>query len=279
MSAAVGIRPPGCGTPPTAMNCAHLLGHRGAVLSVAFSPDGQSIVTGSQDHQAKVWDATSGAVLHTLRGHGASVFSVGFSPDGKWIISGSDDQTARVWDAASGEELRAFKGHGSQIGSVAFSPDGQRIVTGGGAVRFSPDGRFVDSNVEDDPTAKVWDAGGGMEVLTLEGHTGAVMSVDFSADGRLVVSGSFDGTARVWDVRTGQGICWRKGARSSDPCGGFSPGRQAVRHRQFRRHRERLGRRQRQGTATSSKGTLLRFFLWPFLPTAGGLPRAVGTAE
>lgn len=177
-----------------------LVGHRGAVLSVAFSPDGQTIITGSQDHQVKVWDAANGAVLHTLRGHGASVFSVGFSADGKRIISGSGDQTARVWDAASGEELQAFKGHGSQIGSVALSPDGRRLVTGGGAVRFSPDGRFFDAIVEEHPTAKVWDAGGGLEVVTLEGHTGAVSSVDFSADGRLVVSGSFDGTARVWDV-------------------------------------------------------------------------------
>jgi WD40 repeat protein/tRNA A-37 threonylcarbamoyl transferase component Bud32 len=183
-----------------------LVGHRGAVLSVAFSPGGQSVVTGSQDHQVKVWDATHGAALRTLRGHGASVFSVGFSPDGKWIISGSGDQTARVWDAADGEELRAFKGHGSQIGSVALSPDGQRIVTGGGAVRFSPDGRFFDPNIEEDPTAKVWDAGGSMEVLTLEGHTKAVTSVDFSADGRWVVGGSLDGTAKVWDVLTGQRI-------------------------------------------------------------------------
>jgi len=189
-----------------------LVGHRSAVFSVAFSPDGQSIVTGSQDHQVKVWNAASGAVLHTLRGHGASVFSVAFSPDGKWIISGSVDQTARVWDAASGEELRAFKGHGSQIGSVALSPDGQRIVTGGGALRVSPDGRFHSANIEDDPTAKVWDAGGGMEALTLEGHTDAVTSVDISADGRLIVSGSFDGTARVWDLRTEQVIASVRGS-------------------------------------------------------------------
>ena len=178
-----------------------LVGHRGAVLSVAFSPDGQSIVTGSLDHQAIVWNATNGAILHRLRGHGASVFSVGFSPDGKRIISGSGDQTARIWDAAIGEELHVFKGHGSQIGSAAFSPDGRRIVTGGGAVRRpSPDGRFFVANIEDDPTAKVWDAGGGMEVRTLEGHTDVVSSVDVSADGRLVLSGSFDRTARVWDV-------------------------------------------------------------------------------
>jgi len=178
-----------------------LVGHRGAVFSVAFSPDGQSVVTGSLDHQVKVWNATNGAVRHTLRGHGTSVLSVGFSPDGKRIISGSGDQTARIWDAVTGEELHVFKGHGSPIGSAAFSPDGRWIVTGGGAVkRPSPDGRSFNANIEEDPTAKVWDAGGGMEVLTLEGHTSVVSSVDVSADGRLVLSGSFDGTAKVWDV-------------------------------------------------------------------------------
>ncbi len=192
-----------------------LVGHRRAVLSVAFSLDGQSVVTGSQDHQVKVWNATSGAALHTLRGHGASVFSVGFSPDGKRIISGSGDQTARVWDASSGDELRVFKGHGSQIGSVAFSPDGQRIVTGGGAMRISPNGRDVDVSIEEDPTAKVWDAGGEMEVLTMEGHTGPVTSVNLSADGRLVLSGSFDGTARVWDVRSGREV-QRVGGRGAE---------------------------------------------------------------
>jgi WD40 repeat protein len=116
-------------------------------------------VTGSQDHQVRVW--TNDTAPHILRGHGGAVFAVAFSRDGKWIISGSGDQTARVWDATSGEELRAFKGHGSQIGSIALSPDGQRIVTGGGAVRISPDGRFIEPTNEEDPTAKVWDAGGG----------------------------------------------------------------------------------------------------------------------
>jgi len=137
-----------------------------------------------------VWNATNGAVFHTLLGHGASVILgrlfAGRKVDYQWKRRSNGAGLGR----ASGEELRAFKGHGSQIGSVAFSPDGQRIVTGGGAVRFSPDGRFVDSNIEEDPTAKVWDAGGGMEALTLEGHTNAVTSVDFSGDGRLVLSGS-----------------------------------------------------------------------------------------
>ena len=80
---------------------------------MAFSPDGQRIVTGSGDQTAKVWDAASGKELLTLKGHGSRVWSVAFSPDGQRIVTGSRDQTAKVWDAASGKELLTLKGHGS----------------------------------------------------------------------------------------------------------------------------------------------------------------------
>jgi len=183
-----------------------LHGHQGAVFAVAFSPDGRRVVTGSEDHRARVWDASGGALRLTLKGHTAPVFSVAFAPDRKGILTGGDDQTARVWDADNGEELRVFKGHGSRIGSVAFSPDGKRIITGGGAVRYSPDGRFVDRSIGDDQTVKVWNATETREVVTLRGHEGAVSSVAFSPDGQWLVSGSYDGTARVWDVGSRQTV-------------------------------------------------------------------------
>jgi hypothetical protein len=116
-------------------------------MSAAFSPDGQRIVTGSEDNTAKVWDAASGSELLTLKGHGIGVWSVAFSPDGQRIVTGSGDQTAKVWDAANGREVLMLKGHGGGVGAVAFSPDGQRIVTG------SIDG-----------TAKVWKAAGAGQV-------------------------------------------------------------------------------------------------------------------
>jgi eukaryotic-like serine/threonine-protein kinase len=158
--------------------------------------------------------------------HVPNAGSSGTTGSGK-CISGADG-ASRTHRAGSGRGLfsgraadchrecratppRFGKGHGSRIGSVAYSPDGQRIITGGGAVRFSPHGEEVDFTVGDDNAAKVWDAGSGGDVLTLEGHSGAVSSVDFSADGQWVVSGSFDGTARVWDVRTGQVISTARG--------------------------------------------------------------------
>jgi WD40 repeat protein len=76
---------------------------------VAFSPDGQRIVTGSDDQTAKVWDSASGKELLTLKGHGSWVSSVAFSPDGQRIVTGSADQTAKVWDSASPNQVAAWQ--------------------------------------------------------------------------------------------------------------------------------------------------------------------------
>jgi serine/threonine protein kinase len=92
-----------------------LRGHLNAVSSVAVSPDGQRIVTGSWDDTAKVWDAASGKDLLTLKGHIDWVRSVAFSPDGRRIATGSDDRTAKVWDAASGSEMLTLKGHTDRV--------------------------------------------------------------------------------------------------------------------------------------------------------------------
>ncbi len=79
------------------------------LTSVAWSPDGKRLATGSDDQTAKVWDAASGKELLTLRGHAGSVYSVAWSPDGKRLATGSWDKTAKVWDAASGQELLTLR--------------------------------------------------------------------------------------------------------------------------------------------------------------------------
>jgi hypothetical protein len=171
-----------------------LAGHLNIVWSVAFSPDGQRIVTGSWDQTAKVWDAATGLELRTLKGPSGYVYSVAFSPDGKRIVTGSSDNTPRVWDAASGNVLLTLVGHGGRTMSVAYSPDGKRIVTG-----------------SDDGTAKVWDAASGHELLTLEGTNKWVRSVAFSPDGKRIVTGSLDHTAKVWDAASGKELAILKG--------------------------------------------------------------------
>jgi Tol biopolymer transport system component len=183
-----------------------LKGHSHRIYFAAVSPDGQRIVTGSEDRTAKVWEANTGQELLELRGHLAGIESVAFSPDGRRIATGSLDGRAKVWDAATGQELLTFKGHSSWIMSVAFSPDGQRIVTG-----------------SEDKTAKVWEAATGSELLTLQGHSALVNCVAFSPDGRRIATASVDETAKMWEAATGKELFTCKGQVSWVRAVAFSP--------------------------------------------------------
>jgi WD40 repeat protein/tetratricopeptide (TPR) repeat protein len=158
--------------------------HDSMVSAIAFSPDGERIVSGSADKTIKVWDATNGTELMTLRGHEDAVSSAGFSPDSKLIVSGSKDGTIRLWDAVTGDERRTLRGH-KDGGPVSFSPDGERIIS------------------KSSDTIKMWDVATGAELTTLRGRKGAVTFVLFTPDGKRLVSGNGDKTMTVWDVATG----------------------------------------------------------------------------
>ena len=108
-----------------------LRGHNDWIHSVAFSPDGSIIISGSQDKTIRVWHAGFGVQVRSpLRGHDESIRSVAFSPDGFKIVSGSYDMSIRVWDPMTGVEmLPPFRGHDYLIRSVAFSPDGSKIIS------------------------------------------------------------------------------------------------------------------------------------------------------
>jgi hypothetical protein len=114
----------------------------GAVVSVAFSPDGTRLATaGGEDKTVKVWDVATGQEVRTLKGHMGAVVSVAFSPDGTRLASASSDKTVKLWDVDSGQELRTLKAHTDRVRSVAFSPDGTRLASAGA-----------------DGTIKLWDA-------------------------------------------------------------------------------------------------------------------------
>nr|MDJ0556179.1 WD40 repeat domain-containing protein [Microcoleaceae cyanobacterium MO_207.B10] len=137
------------------------------VRSLAITPDGQTIVTGSSDNTIKVWDMATGNLKATLTGHSDSVRSVAISPDGQTIVSGSWDDTIKVWDLATGNLKATLTGHSSSVRSVAISPDGRTIVSGSW-----------------DETIKVWDLATGNLKATLSGHSKSLQSVAISPDGQ-----------------------------------------------------------------------------------------------
>src|SRR5712672_1379736 len=175
---------------PVIQNIFH--GHSQRVVSVAFSPNGSHIVSGSWDYTIRLWDAETGDPIgKPLEGHSSEVNSVACSPDGSRIVSGSEDKTIRLWDAETGDPIgKPLEGHSSAVNSVAFSPNGSRFVSGSW-----------------DNTIRLWDAETGDPIgEPLEGHSGAVNSVAFSPDGCHIVSGSSDNTIRLWDAETGDPI-------------------------------------------------------------------------
>ena len=108
------------------------------VKSVAISPDGRRIASGSRDFRVRVWDADTGAQLQELKvGDRYPAWAVAFSPNGKWIATGSGQRVLQIWDANTGEKIGAPMNHSEAVHSLAFSADSQRIVTGSddGAVR------------------------------------------------------------------------------------------------------------------------------------------------
>jgi WD40 repeat protein len=164
-------------------------GHTGGVWSVAFSPDGQQILSTSADGTMRLWDTATGKVLRVFQGHTAGLFDAAFSPDGRLALScaSNPDNTLRLWDVATGAELRRFERHTNSVRKVAFAPDGRQVLSGSW-----------------DFTVRLWDAATGQPVRPMLAHANLVEGVAFSPQGDRALSCSTDGTIRLWDLATGQ---------------------------------------------------------------------------
>ena len=188
-----------------------LTDHTMPVYSVAFSPDGNYIVTASKDNTARVWDIATLKSVKELRGHKREVINAAFSPDSKLIVTSSVDGMAGVWNLATGQKRFLRTGGIGAVIDASFSFDGRFIITG------SSDG-----------TAQVWETATGVSIAELRGHTAAVYSASFSSDGKYLVTASVDGTARVWEATTGELIKVLQGQTDDLYSAAISPGNQFV---------------------------------------------------
>lgn len=197
------------------------------VSGIAAPKSGSVVATSSYDNLAKLWDASTGKLKRKFTGLRSDAYAVAMSQDGKFVASGGPDGTCHIWRAADGVLVRKLKP--GQVMSIAFSPDGKYIATDGKDMKYYlyelATGKLVLSQPTDSgkaitslafsPDSKllaVGDYGNQAIVIDLSGelkgvmvgHTENLSSVEFSPDGKNLLTASFDGTAKIWNVESGE---------------------------------------------------------------------------
>ena len=217
------------------------------VWGLAFSADGKTLASASQDGKLGLWDVAGGKPLQPLPGHCevvnaqercSKVNAVAFSPKGRLLASASDDKMVLLWDAHTRKALARLEGHDDNVLGVAFSPDGTRLASASRdgtvilwdavthqrrappldaghkeawAVAFHPDGRTL-AVAHEDGAVVLWDVAHGRNSVklraTLKGHDKRVLSLAYSPDGQRLATASADGRVALWDAASGRRLAW-----------------------------------------------------------------------
>jgi WD40 repeat protein len=170
---------------PSGQPLRKLVGHFDVVQTIALSPRGPLLASGSFDKTIRLWHLHTGQRLGVLTLHTDTVLAIAFSPDGKMAASSSLHDVIRLWDVETGQEKMTLAGHTGRVDSLAFSADGKTLLSGSA-----------------DTTLKLWDLETQGEIRTLSGHTQLVSAAVLSPDGKTIASSSWDGTIKLWSWST-----------------------------------------------------------------------------
>ncbi|MGB3756289.1 MAG: CHAT domain-containing protein [Rivularia sp. (in: cyanobacteria)] len=200
-------------------------GHTAWVRSIAFSPDGKILASGSHDRTIRLWNVETGQCLQILTAHTSGIQSLAFSHDGNTLASGSNDKTVRLWNIQTGECLQILQGHTNNLTFVSFHPLEEKLITASTdntvrlwnistgeclqifnisinwllAVALSHDGKILATG-SDGNAVRFWDMSSGTLVKTLPDYNSFVWTIAFSNDDKTIVSGSEDNTVKFWDI-------------------------------------------------------------------------------
>ncbi len=230
-------------------------GHTKAISAVAFSPDGQQLVTASYDHTTKIWDIETGEERLSLEAHVGPVWFAAFSPNGEWIATAEFDGKVILWDAKDGSQKQTLAKHEARVGHVTFSADSTRLassafdntarvwdtatgdelacfVTGQNtherrSAAFNPDGTRLVTN-GDGATCQIWDIATHQPIAKLDNHGGLVFAVAWSPDGRFIATGGANEFVKIWDAGTGAELQTLYGFSDWVHCLAFRPDSQEL---------------------------------------------------
>ena len=199
-----------------------LKGSKGGFVRLVFDPAGRMLASGGGEKAVRLWEVASGTIVRTLKGDSKEVTGVSWSKDGSWLASSSMDGTVRIWDTLSWSQFKVISTGDKEVKlAVAWASDSRRVAaasfqawiceaaTGAPIHEFSSGGLYyvawspdrhsrLLATASSDNTVGIWRTATGSTALSLEGHTGHLRFVDFSADGRLLASSAADGTIRLW---------------------------------------------------------------------------------